>query len=84
MKKVIHYLIFITVIATLFAVQRSHAEEGKNGNLVTVQWLKKYHNDEHLVVIDASPAKSITQIIFQAQSIMTYSHTAHVNYRWRN
>jgi 3-mercaptopyruvate sulfurtransferase SseA len=55
MKKVMYNFFSLTLIVTLFVAQLLHAEEGKNGNLVTVQWLNKNINKNDLVLIDASP-----------------------------
>ncbi len=54
MFRILRYLLVIAIATCVFVSQPSLAEEGTNGNLVTVQWLQKYLSNPDVVLLDAS------------------------------
>lgn len=54
MSRILKYSLLLAFAACLLLAQPLLAEEGMNGNLVTVQWLQKNLNSPDLVLLDAS------------------------------
>jgi thiosulfate/3-mercaptopyruvate sulfurtransferase len=57
MREGLSHWLFVLIAGSLFIVQPALAAEGRNGQLVSVQWLEKNLKRDDVLIIDASPAK---------------------------
>lgn len=73
MSRTLKYGFLLAIAGCLFLTQKVTAEEGVNGNLVDVHWLKKNLNNPDLVILDVAGSEGkISQHIPGAISVNIY------------